>query len=92
MSHESVWSMRKRRRGGRRLACSVAVVLWAVPGYADAPAEKTPERFPVLHVWHEALGEHQQRVTVTPGPSVITVHWPTASAGQAGVAHEGGST
>lgn len=41
-----------------------------------------PEGSYTLHVWHEALGEQSQPVTVTPGPSVITVR----------VAHERGST
>ncbi len=52
MSHERAQSMRQGWRGGRRLVCCVAAVLWAVPGYAEAPApqatEKTPERFPVV--------------------------------------------
>jgi len=26
----------------------MAAILWAVPGYAETPAEKTPERFPVV--------------------------------------------
>ena len=32
-----------------------------------------PQGDVVVHVWHESLGEQQQRVTVTPGQSVITV-------------------
>jgi hypothetical protein len=33
-----------------------------------------PEGDYPLHVWHETLGEHQQRVTVTRGRSLATVH------------------
>lgn len=40
-----------------------------------------PEGSYTLHVWHETLGEHQQRLTVTTGQSVVTVR----------VAHERGS-
>lgn len=48
MSHERARSMRPGWRGGQRLVCGVAAVLWAVPGYADTTTQKTPERFPVV--------------------------------------------
>lgn len=34
---------------------------------------EVPQGDLMVHVWHETLGEQQQRVTVTPGQSVITV-------------------
>ncbi len=48
MSHKRVRLTSKGWWGGRRLVCCVAAVLWAVPAYAEAPAQKTPERFPVV--------------------------------------------
>lgn len=48
MSRERPRSVHIGWRGGRRLVCCVAAMLWAVPGYADPPVEKTPERFPVV--------------------------------------------
>lgn len=32
-----------------------------------------PQEDIIVHAWHETLGEHQQRVTVTPGQTVITI-------------------
>jgi hypothetical protein len=63
----------------------VAAVLWAVPGYAETPAEKTSERFPVVvKVDFGPAGRsmREERVMADPGSTpkdVVSLLFPIQS-------------
>jgi hypothetical protein len=85
MSDKRVRSIRKGWWDVRRLICCAAAVLWAVPGYADTPAEKTPERFPVVvkvDFGPAKKPAHEQRMMVDEGSTakdVVSLLFPIQS-------------